>query len=249
MKPDHNKLLAAIERENARLRGDLLTLAKRFSHDLRTPLGGIVSAAEAVKEVLAGHDPSALPLADSLLNSAEEMTQLIKQVSFVARASANPLPKTSVHMAEPVFAALQRLESRILKRQAVVKEPRSWPVAPGVTAWLEAIWWHLVLNCLKHCQTGCHIELGWSPQANATRFWITDDGPGVPEALYGKLFKEFHSLHEERDVPGLGLSIVQRLVELQGGVCGHERPESGGARFFFTLPAEAVSAQVSGQKT
>ncbi len=92
----------------------------------------VSKTAEAIKEILAEHDPSSIALANSLLGSAEEMTQLIKQVSFVARASANPLPKTTVHMAEPVFAALQRLESRILKHGAAVKEPQEWPVLPGV---------------------------------------------------------------------------------------------------------------------
>jgi signal transduction histidine kinase len=228
----------SIKRENARLRGDLLTLARRFSHDLRTPLGAILSAGEAVREILAKHDPSAVGLADSLLNSAEEMTQLIKQVSFVALASANPLPKTTVHMAEPVFAALQRLESRILRRQASVKEPPSWPVISGVPAWLEAIWWHLLLNALQHGGQNCRIELGWTTHDKSLWFWISDNGPGVPEDLQGKLFTQFDSLHEQQNVPGLGLSIVQRLVELQGGQCGHERPQPGGARFFFTLPVQ-----------
>jgi signal transduction histidine kinase len=236
MNPSDSRTTAPIERENARLRGDLLTVAKRISHDLRTPLGGIVSAAEAVKEVLGELAPSSVPLADSLLNSAEEMTQLIKQVSFLARASANPLPKTTVHMAEPVFGARQRLESRIIKRQAAVQEPPTWPVMPGVSAWLEVIWWHLLLNALKHGGQHCRIELGWTSQNDFLRFWICDNGPGVPDALKGKLFKEFNLLHEEQDVPGLGLSIIQRLVELQGGTCGHEKPEPGGARFFFTLP-------------
>jgi signal transduction histidine kinase len=237
-----NRLTAQLELENARLRGDLLTLAKRFSHDLRTPLGGIVSTGEAVREVLSQHDPSAVALADSLLNSAEEMTQLIKQVSFVARASASPLPKTTVHMTEPVFIALQRLESRILKRQAVVKEPPSWPVVPGVPTWLEVIWWHFILNALKHGAQNCRIELGWTQHKDSIRFWLSDNGPGVPEILRGKLFKEFDSLHAEQSVPGLGLSIVQRLVELQGGTCGYETPEQGGARFFFTLPVEGNPA-------
>ncbi|HUC83753.1 MAG TPA: histidine kinase dimerization/phospho-acceptor domain-containing protein, partial [Candidatus Acidoferrales bacterium] len=102
MEPSVPKPTTPAEQENARLRGDLLTLAQRFSHDLRTPLGGIVSTAEALREILAVHDASAVPLADSLLTSAEDMTQLIKQISFVARASARPLPKTSVHMAEAV---------------------------------------------------------------------------------------------------------------------------------------------------
>ena len=241
MKKSTNKLKATSEHENARLRGDLLTVAKRFSHDLRTPLGGIVSTAEAIKEILAAHDPSAVPLADSLLTSAEEINQLIKQVSFVARASANPQPKTAIHMADAVFPALQRVESRILKRQAEVAEPPSWPVVPGVLAWLEAIWWHLLMNALRHCEPACRIKLGWEKKGGSIRFWVSDNGPGVPEAIRKKLFKSFDCLHQEQDVAGLGLSIVQRLVELQGGVCGYEQAEQGGARFFFTLPAENES--------
>jgi signal transduction histidine kinase len=197
-----------------------------------------MSASEAIKEVLAQHDPAAVALADSLLSSADEMTQLIKQFSFVARASANPLPKTPVDMAEPVFIAWQRLESRILKRKAIVKEPPSWPVVPGVAAWLEMIWWQFLLNALEHGGQNCRIELGWAAQKDSIRFWISDNGPGVPELQVGKLFKEFHALHAEQDVPGLGLSIVQRLVDLQGGTCGYEKPEQGGALFFFTLPVE-----------
>jgi K+-sensing histidine kinase KdpD len=238
MKHPSSEPETALKNENARLRGDLLTMAKRVSHDLRSPLSGIMSASEAIKEILVQHDPPAASLADSLLNSADEMTQLIKQVSFVARASANPLPKTAVHMVEPVFIALQRLESRILKRKILVKEPTSWPVVPGVAAWLEMIWWHFLLNALEHGGQISRIELGWAAEKNSIRFWIHDNGSGVPELQVGKLFKEFNALHAEQDIPGLGLSIVQRLVDLQGGTCGYEKPEQGGALFFFTLPVE-----------
>lgn len=241
MKPPANEPTAPMEREIARLRGDLLTVARRCSHDLRTPLGGIVTTAEAIREILAHCDPSAVPLAESLLNSAEDMSPLIKQVSFVSRASANPLPKTDVHMAEPVFIALQRLESRILKRQATVTEPPTWPVVAGVPSWLEAIWWQFLLNALRHGGEKCRIELGWTPQNDSLRFWLSDNGPGVPPALHGKLFATFDSLHAEPGVPGLGLSIVQRLVELQGGQCGHETPASGGALFSSPCPSKRVS--------
>lgn len=234
-------LTEAVARENARLRGDLLTLAQRFSHDLRTPLGGIVSAAEALKEVLAARDPSAIPLADSLLASADEMIQLIKQITFLVRASAQPLPKRRIHMAEAVFSALQCLESRILRQQAVVVEPASWPVISGVPAWLGAIWWHLLANSLNRCPEKGRLEMGWERAGDSIRFWIDDNGTGVPPELRKDLFKEFHVLHEQQNISGLGLSIVQRLVELQGGNCGHEITGQGRDRFFFNLSDAAGS--------
>jgi signal transduction histidine kinase len=221
---------------NARLRGDLLTIASRFSHDLRTPLNYIFTAGEAMKEILAEKEPAAAGMADSLLSSAEEMNQLIKRMSFVLRASANPPPKTRLAMAGPVSFALQRLESRILKNQATVKEPTAWPEVEGVSAWLEMIWWNLLTNALTHGGEKSRIELGWHEHEGHSRFWITDNGPGVSPERQKNLFKSFDSLHETEDFAGLGLAIVDRLVELQGGQCGHESPAAGGSLFYFELP-------------
>jgi signal transduction histidine kinase len=110
-------------------------------------------------------------------------------------------------------------------------------MVPGVLGWLEAIWWNLLVNALEFGGPGCRIELAWLEQGDSLRFEVRDNGPGVPEPMRGKLFREFHRLHEDREVPGLGLSIVQRLVELQGGGCGYEQPPQGGSCFFFTLPS------------
>src|ERR1700761_2826394 len=85
-----------------RLRGDLLTVASRVSHDLRTPLNCIFTAGEAMKEIIAEKEPSAVALADSLLNSAEELTQLIRRVSFIIRASVSPHERARVPMGEAV---------------------------------------------------------------------------------------------------------------------------------------------------
>ena len=223
---------------NERLRGDLLTIAHRVSHDLRTPLNYIFSASEALKEILIEKEPAAAAMADSLLNSAEEMTQLIKCVSFVIRASVSPLDKTRGSMAEPVFIALQRLESRLLKKKATVKKPATWPEIEGVPAWLEIIWWNLLMNALTHGGQNAEIEIGWKKRKNNFHFWVGDNGPGVAPERQKNLFKSFDSLHETKDFAGLGLAIVRRLVELQGGECGYQSPKDGGALFYFELPLE-----------
>jgi K+-sensing histidine kinase KdpD len=223
-----------IEEENARLRGDLLTVASRVSHDLRTPLGGIVTAAEVLREILAEHkEPDSLPKA--ILDSVDDMARLIKQVSTVTRATAHPLPKEPVQMGGIVAATLQRLESRIEKKHAVIAEPASWPQVNGVAEWLEAIWSNFLMNALQHTGEKPRVELSWCEINGAYRFAIADNGGGVPDHVRQGLFQPFHLLHKPDSARGLGLSVVQRLVELQGGNCGYE-PVAGGSLFFFSLP-------------
>jgi signal transduction histidine kinase len=233
-----NKSISALDglaRENARLRGDLLAISSRITHDLRTPLGGISITGELLREMLAEKEPSAKAAVNSIFTSVDEMNRLIKCISVVTKASANPGQKKPVDMAEIVSGVMQRLESRVLKKGAAVSGPDSWPTAAGVAGWLEFIWWSLLANALQH--GGDQIRLGWERRKNETKFWISDNGGGVPVELRAKLFQTFDSLHQPGSTPGLGLSVVQRLVELQGGHCGYEPKPKGEARFFFTLPA------------
>jgi signal transduction histidine kinase len=223
-------------RENERIRGDLRTIAQRISHDLRTPLGGILIACEALKEMLSEQNPASVGLVKSLLDSADEMDGLIGRVSLLTGASANPVAKRPVAMEEVVWAALQRLESQILKKGALVTQPASWPEVMGVSSLLETIWWNLLVNALQHGTKKVRIEVGWSQNEREFFFWVCDNGDGVPSKLVSNLFQPFHSLHRTTAGKGLGLSIVQRLVELQGGHCSYEPNPQGGSRFCFTLP-------------
>jgi signal transduction histidine kinase len=227
------KTEADLAGENARLRGDLLTIASRISHDLRTPLGGIVTATEVLRETLAERN---LPvtLTQTIFDSVEDMTSLIKRISFVIRATAEPLPKEPVRMNEIVSGTLQRLERRILKKNATIAEPASWPQVKGVAPWLEVVWWNLISNALQHTTEKPRIELSWREENGRYRFEISDNGAGVPEELRAGLFQPFNTLHQSNGTRGLGLSLVQRLVELQGGDCGYE-PRPNGSRFFFSL--------------
>jgi signal transduction histidine kinase len=228
--------------ENARLRGDLLTIARRISHDLRTPLGGIIGTGEALKEILAETDPGSLALVSTSLNSADELSGLIKRISFVLKATASPSLSQSVAMGEVVSAVLERLESKILKNRVKVFQPESWPQPPGVSDWLETIWWNLLANALRHAPTTSRLELGWREEKEEFYFWVADDGPGISNAKRDKLFQPFHSLHETDAASGLGLPIVQRLIELQGGRCGYKPNPNGGAFFFFTLPVDSPAS-------
>ena len=232
--------------ENERLRDDLLTIARRISHDLRAPLGAIITTSEILKEMLVENGSSGASLMATIFDSADEMTKLIEQVSFVLKASANPITKECVQMGDVTFRVLQQCENKILKKNVTVFEPTSWPEVSGVFSWLEVIWGNLLVNALHYGND--KIELGWREEKKEFRFWICDNGGGVPQEKCDKLFQAFDSLHEPNASHGLGLSITQRLVDLQGGRCGYERRLEGGSCFYFTLPIERIEMIGPSQK-
>jgi signal transduction histidine kinase len=225
---------SVMEEENARLRGDLLTIASRISHDLRTPLGGILTAAEVLREMLADvKQPETLTKA--IVDSVDDMTRLIRQISFVTRATAQPQPLKPVNMSHVFVNVQQRNQRLITRRGATVVEPPSWPQVNGVADWLEFAWASLLTNALQHTPEKVRIELSWREEKGRCRFGVADNGGGVREDLRSTLFYPFHLLHKPDGGRGFGLSVVQRLMELQGGSCGYE-PLPGGSLFYFSLP-------------
>lgn len=216
--------------EVLRLRGDLLTLSRRLPHDLGSPLGCLVTVAEAWPEF------SADVAARSVAGAAGEIEALIARLGQLLRATADPLAAQPVRMEEIVWNAGLRLETLRVKSGATLTPPPDWPECAGVPAWIEIIWENLLANSLRHAGPRPRIALGWTRVEDGILHWLRDGGPGVAPAKRGLLFYPFERLHELDAPRGYGLSIVRRLVELQGGRCGYEPAPAPGGTFFFTLP-------------
>ena len=221
--------------ENMRMRGDLKTVARRISHDLRTPAGCIHTSADLLDELAVGKSAAITSIADVFRQSSAEISQIVDRVSFVIRASADPLESAPVAMGTIVANVLRQLEPEIRAGGEAVIQPDAWPEVEGVEAWLSVIWWNLIRNALQHGGRPSHVRIGWLRHGSGLKFFVEDRGAGVAASRLPALFSPFDQLHHLRS-PGLGLSIVGRLVGLQGGTFGHEKPAEGGARFWFTLP-------------
>jgi signal transduction histidine kinase len=222
--------------ENLRLRGDLKTVARRVSHDMRTPVGCIYTVAEMLPELDA---PSLAGLGDVIKQSVMEISEMIDRVSFVLKASLDSSQVSSVKMGPVLDAVLQELGPDIKRAGAVVTPAVNWPEVTGVAPWLQVVWRNLLCNALQHGGPAPHITLAWERSGGACRFSVTDNGAGVSAARLAALFAPFDQLHDQR-LAGLGLAIIQRLTSLQGGSCGYEKAPQGGACFHFTLPAAAA---------
>ncbi len=221
-------------RENLCLRGDLKTVARRITHDLRTPVGCILTVCEALKDPAHGALSSDETL-DAIRSSAQEISKLTDQVSFVLKATLDPMLPLVIGMGPLVGQVLAELPPDLARRGSRVRQPAAWPEAIGVPAWVEFIWAQLIHNALRHGGRTGTVQLGWDQEGGTLCFWVTSPG-AVPPAIRARLMRPFHLLHKQASV-GLGLSLVERLASLQGGRSGYEPAEDGRSRFFFTLPA------------
>jgi signal transduction histidine kinase len=234
-----------LRRSNCLLRGYLMTFGSRIAHDLRTPLGGILTTTEMLREILAEDAPADVPLTQPILDSTDGLVKLIERTSFFARATASSEPSRTVDMAMPFWGAYQQLERLIIQAQVTFEHPPSWPKVPGHESWLEIVWCILLRNALQHSPTGSRIAAGWSEAGPTVRFWIRSEGT-VPAEKRASLFFPFQRLHEPGAPRGLGLSIMRGLVELEGGSCGLEPTTADGAEFFFCLPSSSERDPTTG---
>jgi len=225
-----------LRRENAQLRGDLATFGFRIAHDLRTPLGGVLTTAEMLREILREDAPNDVAHVQPLIESAESLVELIRRVSLFAKANAIREPLQAVNMGGPFWNAFQRLEGRIANAGATLAQPKDWPEVSGHAGWLEIVWQNLLVNALQHGGAAVRIGAKWTRAGREFVFRLHDSGSVAPEKR-AMLFFPFERLHEPGAPRGLGLPIVRRLVELQGGRCGYEAGAGGGSVFWFALPA------------
>ncbi len=231
--------------ENLRLRGDLKTVARRFSHDLITPVGCINTSACVLRILPPEETQSTASIIQNIEDSSAEISQLIERMSLVVKASADPGVPMEMEMGEVVAGVLKQLEPEIQKRGARLVVPPGWPKVSGIPKWVHVIWWNLIGNALKHGGSAVRIRLAWQAEGEAYCFAVSDNGTGVAPVNQPGLFRPFDQLHSVQTA-GLGLSIVQRLTSLQGGHCGYEKlPESEG-RFYFSLPAAKSLKSFSG---
>lgn len=234
--------LQAMKIANTQLRGDLRTVSRRLGHDMRSPLNCISTTSEAMLDPDESVDSPRSMFVRTIASSVDEVMTLFERINIVLKATTNPPPRQPVIMEEIVWGAMQRLESRMLKSGVTVANPAEWPIVEGVPAWFDIIWSNLLANSLDHAGPNARIELGWEKLPTGYRFWLRDSGPGVPEKKAASLFYPLDRLSELNAPRGLGLPIVRRLVEAQGGQCGYERASSGSGTFYFTLPLTELSS-------
>ncbi len=227
--------------EALRKRNEALdAFARIVAHDLKNPLQMIVGFAEMLENYGETLPPEELRRSlATIAKNARKMGHIINELLLLAQMRQDSVACYPINMAEIVIAALERLEDVAIRRRAHITTPDRWPAALGYAPWVEEIWVNYINNAIKYGGDPPEIELGADlPRNGMIRFWVRDNGPGVPEEARDKLFRPFQRFHPRRvSGYGLGLSIVRTITERLGGQVGVEEAPGGGSIFWFTLPA------------
>lgn len=226
--------------ENERLIADLDAYARSVAHDLKNPIGGVIGLTEFIKEdILNQKQEQAFELLDILNEQGHKMLAIVDELLLLSRIRKEDILPVQIDMHSIVKAAINRLGQQVKDRGAKFKIPENWPVVKGNPQWIEEVWVNLISNAIKYGGDPPEIVIGTERLISGwSRFWIQDNGNGLPAELYEKLFTDFERLGQQSiEGHGLGLSITKRIIEKLGGqvLVSSKNIPGKGCIFSFTL--------------
>ncbi len=238
------KLLARQAEELARSNADLEEFAYVASHDLRAPLRSIVTLAGFVEEDLGDAVPERTRghLAE-LRRRASLMKALTDDLLIFAQAGRErrrPILVDSAELARDIAFLLDPPEGFRIETRGPM------PSFETLRGPLEQVLRNLVGNAIKHHdREDGTIEISCRESGEWWEFAVADDGPGIAGDHRARLFGVENRLgsSERRRGRGLGLAVVQRVVERFGGRVGLDSGEGRGATFRFQWPKRIGEGQ------
>ena len=231
-----NQMAASLE-EQERMRREFIANA---AHELRTPLTNLQGYLEALRD---GVIPAERATFESLWDEAERLVRLAASLDTLAAGDARgriatPVEidiVTAVRMAADLAGpslerARLRLELELPDRLTARADPDG----------LAQVLGNLLQNAIRYTPPGGRVAIRAEGRPADVLISVTNTGEGIPADDLPHVFERFYRVDKSRDRAhggaGIGLAIVQQLVEAVGGRVGAESSE-GSTRFWFVLPA------------
>ncbi len=218
---------------------ELDAFSHTVAHDLKGPLATLIGYAEVMTDYLDTMSPEELQenfLA--MLRTGRKMSNIIDELLLLAGVRQMDVTVQPLMMRSVVQDAERRITDLIDQSGAEITVTANLPVAMGHAPWVEEVWVNYMTNAIKYGGTPPKLVIGAdAPQNGRVRFWVKDNGNGLTETEQQKLFIPFSRLSQARaEGYGLGLSIVQRIVQKLHGDVGVESELGKGSTFWFELP-------------
>jgi two-component system CheB/CheR fusion protein len=228
--------------EEVRRRDQFLAM---LSHELRNPLGAVVSATAMLKATGADGDMSSRSV-QILERQSRQMARLLDDLLEASRVTQNKIElrrrvvDLRVVAAEAAEAVRTQVQERGLEFDLAIDRDPLWVF--GDATRLQQIHINLLSNAVKYTPRGGHVSLRVARDGNGTAvIRVTDDGVGIPSQMLESVFDLFvqgsHTLAHAEGGLGVGLTLVRALVELHDGtITAHSNGDGKGSTFAVRLP-------------
>ncbi|MBD2768222.1 CHASE3 domain-containing protein [Hymenobacter sp. BT664] len=216
------------------------------SHDLKAPLRGIESASRWIEEDMGGDQlpPHIREFLGMMRQRVHRMEKLITGILDLARVGRVAQANETVFVRTLIREVVDSLNPPPGFR---VELPFFLPTFTTNVVELQQVFTNLISNALKyhdHPETGT-VQIGCDDAGEFYRFSVADDGPGIDPEYHDRIFVIFQTLNDRDTLEstGVGLAIVKKIVERQGGRIDIKSAEGQGAKFRFTWPKQPPKAK------
>lgn len=235
---EREQLIKALARSNQ----ELDQFAYVASHDLKAPLRGIANLSQWIEEDLGdrlgGENKEQMNMLRGRVHRMEALIDGILQYSRAGRARAKPEEIDTGTLVSEV------LELIAPPSHGTIRVADPMPVLRSEKIPLQQVFMNLLGNAIKHAgQKNPLVEVGWVDAGPFIEFVVSDNGPGIAPQYHERIFGIFQTLEARDKVEGtgIGLSVVQKIVDARGGRVWVESDVGKGARFKFLWPKTEIS--------
>ncbi len=243
LRRSHDELEVRVQERTAELQkvnGELEAFSYSVSHDLRRPLRTVTGFTDLLMSDYARNLPAdARNLLMMTRDNAQQMNQLIESLLNLSRIVRQPLVPRPVDLTALVCQVVKELRAEEPGRNMDIRVA-DLPGCMGDPAMLRQVFVNLLSNAMKFTRDRpvALIEVGFKTEGASAIYFVRDNGAGFDMQYAGKLFGVFQRIHSSEKFAGtgVGLSIVQRIIQRHGGKIWAEAAVDKGATFYFTLP-------------
>ncbi|MDQ6745264.1 MAG: ATP-binding protein, partial [Actinomycetota bacterium] len=220
---------------------DAFTSQRHFvasaSHELRTPLAIMRTEVDVALADEAASSVELREMGEAVRETVDRSEALIESLLMLARSEAGADQQEPVDLAGLAADCVTDLRARAQERQIVVTAQLEPATVRGQAALLERTIANLIENGIRHNVVGGWLSVATGRDSGWVRLSVSNGGPVIESARAQDLTEPFRRLHNEGEGFGLGLSIVQSVVQTHRGSLQLAAPPSGGLTVKIRLPS------------